>query len=233
MLPLMPLLVNKWVIGSVAGTALVGGVYWYGHSTGKDSGKQEAGQESAIALEKMRASDQAATQKILNSYQTKLDAADVRLQEERATTARFANLAASISQQRVAAASQTRSVADADILPSIKSELGGDPRLPLTFPEQRSILACLKDQPLCQKENDALKGQIGSIRDEVKTLTGKVDDLNGKYVALEGYTGRLHGYYVTAWNLVPKKRNKLLTIITFGIKGKAPKLSIPSPSEVK
>ena len=233
MLPLMPLLANKWVLGGIAGVAIVGGVYWYGHSSGKDSGKQEAGQESAVALEQMRASDQAATQKILDSYQAKLEAADVRLREQEATTARFANLAASISQQRITAASQSRSVADSDILPAIKSELGGDPRVPLTFPEQRSILSCLKDQPLCQKENDALRSQVDSINAQVKTLAGKVDDLNGKYQTLDGYTQRLHGHYVTTWNLIPKKRNKFLTIVTLGWKGKAPKLDIPPPSEVK
>ena len=231
--PFLPLLANRWVLGGVAAVAIIGGVYWYAHSSGKASGKQEAGQESAVALEQMRAADQAATQKVLDTYQAKLEAADLRLQEERAITARFANLAASISQQRVAAASQSRSVADSDILPAIKTELGGDPRQPLTFPEQRSILACLKDQPLCQKENDALKGQIDSINSQVKTLTGKVDDLNGKYATLDGYTQRLHSAYTVAWNLIPKKRNKLLTIISLGFAGKAPKLSIPSPSEVK
>lgn len=100
--------------------------------------------------------------------------------------------------------------------------------------EERAIANAVVDDPVCRQQADVDDPQkMNQMQNANNIQLTQLATAKDRYDFLAGYTTRLEGFYVTAYNAAEKNTgNKFLRVITFGIKGKPNKVSLPDPLQL-
>lgn len=113
-------------------------------------------------------------------------------------------------------------------LPTVAELPAKCPNLPAE--QLQSLQTLLRDYPLLQKENDLLTQRVTAGDQQAAALKGQVIAVHEQREAWRTWAVQVEGHYVVCYNSLPRKRNWLLTIVTFGILGKPAKLNMPDPA---
>lgn len=227
-----------YLVGAVL---LVGGLFWYTYRAGKSTGKQQGKQEATVsALDQDRAiyqRDRLATAQALQDAVAREQEAAARWNAaEEKTKAAAAAIKAALS-ARAESHEQVARIPDeklfADVTRRLEIRAPEDATLFFNSVELRKIDTVLAEQPAVEAENRALDGKIAALEVKLNALAGKVDAVAQQRDAALRWANEVEGLYVKAYNAVPRKRNWLLTIVTFGLKGKPKKLDLPAPLELE
>lgn len=224
-------LANRWAQYALGGGlvfALLLGVRQHYINQGKEQGKQDSAQKFSEQIEAMRSEDRAKTDAILKGYGDRLKTLDAQKQASDAVSLRMASTLAQIGVQRAAGNQMVSSLAPDALEAFVKQKLGhADLKSELTTNDYKQIASCMVDHPLCQQENETLRGLVQQKNSDVANREETIKTWQGKYDALNGYTDRLTGYYVSAWELIPHKQRSAKCLWVYRCSEK--KLSIPPP----
>lgn len=203
-------LANRWsqyALGGILILTLFGAVLWKVYRAGEEKGEQTGSQKATEQIEQLHAQDKAVTDAKLRGFAEKLADLEADGESKAKETLRWASLASSIAQERSQAHQAIVSTPDYDLDRLIKQKLGRKEGFesPLSYGEQREIAACLVDKPLCEQENQKLKGQIESQNGEIVTAKESIATGKEQFETLKGYNSRLEGYYVQMYNAYPHK----------------------------
>lgn len=231
-------LTNRWAQYALGGV-LVFGLLWgaaqHFVNVGKEQQKQDSAQKFSEQIEQMRSEDRAKTDAILKGYDDRLKTLDAQKQASDAVSLRMASTLAQIGVQRAAGSQMVSSLAPDALEAFVKQKLGhADLKSELTTNDYKQIASCMVDHPLCQQENETLRGLVQQKSSDVTNREETIKTWQGKYVNLNGYTDRLEGYYAESWNLIPHKRRGLKCFTSLWIqKCVDVKLTIPHPDLLK
>jgi hypothetical protein len=140
-----------------------------------------------------------------------------------------------LTRKRVDAANNVAAVKDSDLHDFIVGPKGlsirpnTDKSPGYSASEERAIATCVSDYPICKSTLSAQTEQIGSVADKVSGLAEQVNQLQVKYDGLAGYTVKVERGYTELYNAFPRKGNKIVQILTFGLAGKPKKIPTPDP----
>lgn len=227
---------GKWTLIVVGLCALVLGIYAYGHHAGAQAGAQSAkAEQMEVDRKQYEAVVEQHKQFVQDSQQR--DAQWSEIAERQATTVtQLQGALKTMEVQRNATQTRIAGMSDpaifADLITRLAVRAPTDTTTSLHPEELRKMDAIAADY-------SDLKRELVNVQDTLDATNAKADAIQKRYencaqanVELTSYSTNLEGYYVRAYNAVPKRRNILLTIVTFGLKGKPKKLSLPSPQEV-
>jgi hypothetical protein len=225
---------GRYVIGGLAVLALLAGVRAHFIHQGKLEAQQEASQQIATETEKARElarQDAAAKISEADKREEQAQAAiDAATERERIQAATIQALAS----QRATMAAQVKALSDSELhaftIRTLNLRAPGEMNACYTAAEERAIADRVQDDPKCQDQLKAEDGRIAELNTKFDALAGKVDAMQQKYDALSGYTVALEKDYTDLYNEIPRKRNLLLTVATFGFAGKPKKLKAPDPA---
>lgn len=203
---------------------------------GKRQGREDAGRELIEANETERQKERevmlakvAEADKAREEAQARYEAALTRESEMAATVRDLARRRQDVAQSvsRVPDAGLHTVIVDSLALRSKSDSTPG------YFPiEERELARCLIDRPLCQKQNDALSGQIQELQVQVKALQDSQRATDAKASASIEWGGQMEKHYTDLYNAFPRRRNWPLTILTLGIRGKPKRLPTPDPADL-
>ena len=215
------------IIGVGLIVVLIAGMAWRIRAAGVRAGKAEA----KLAEVETQVGEQAKEQATLASKLREQEAlvADAREREAEHVQARqeWARMVqestralANLQAQRQAVPQQIQRIADSDLAFTIKKTLGMRHPDAYAVPgyapsEERAVLQCLLDNPLCQKENaemaktaEGLRGEILEFGEQVKTIHVQIAGLQTMLDAHRTYEGQLEGHYQGAVNALRRPRRK-------------------------
>jgi small-conductance mechanosensitive channel len=238
MLPfLMPLLAKHWK-PLVLAVVVIGGFLWlraHYKAEGKEEGKAEVTQQSAEAIEQMRAADRARLDETLSQFRAEMEEARERELEAVQLAGRNAKLAADLQARRAAVAENVARVPDSDLRRHIIKRLDvrdpQDQTAGYTPAEERTILRTIDEHTVLKEEASALRSQVGAIEQQVKAMSDQMGTMRGELRAVTEYSNRLEGYYAAAYNLIPKKKRSAKCIWLWQCGKKA--LAVPDPINLK
>ena len=230
---MMALLALHWkgILVGLLVASLVAGVAYWGHT------KYEAGhQDGQIA----QVTDDAAQYKValaardtaLSQAVNQLQTVNNQLAQYTALSTTLANQLVTVRQQATMAASQVAAVPDAGLFNDIRTKLG---QLPLTAPPQyssgelRTLDTDATAAPLLSKQVDLDTQSITTLSQEVGLQKQQLLLTQQEVQAWQNYSSVLTTNYIECYNALPHRRNLFLTIVTLGVKGRAPKLALPKP----
>lgn len=213
---------------------LCAGIYHHAKSVGAAEGLNKGHAEQLDADKKTFEQDRTAYLATLSQMTASAQQAQAAAQAAQARadqmTAALVNLAAQAAQADQA----VNRIPDSGLLPDIAAKLNVRPptdTAPSFYPaELRALDNCVTDQPFLQKQNADLGGKIDALGSEITNLKSQITNIQAEAQAAIDYGNRVTSYYVTAYNAVPRHRNLLKTIFSFGLRGKPPKLVLPDPA---
>jgi hypothetical protein len=233
------LLTSKWglrIVGVVLILVALAGVYWYIYHKGKDAGKEEQKQESAMDINQAKELARANADKEIASakadaaqYKEKAAAANLRAEQ-------FASQARVYENRLVEAGNRVSATSDAKLHDLITDTLGIRQKTDMSsgyYPaEERETANRVVKYP-------ELAGQVGSLKDQVTQLQagqtnqqGQLDSLNRIIVAKDKQLTAYDLAYVQLWNLHPPKKRS--GVCLWAWKCKALKLkSIPELEQIR
>lgn len=241
---LLGLWANPWVRKITLVLAIVLGVwlaYKWAYRSGKAVGKEEGLQEgkaSQVELDKRQFTEM--REDYLNKMSELTDqiktsnarvlAADARLGD---ATRTIQALAAS----RQLAQDKVQTLSDPEVVLDLAQKLqlrDLTDKTPQLYPrELRKADLIVTDYQNLQAQGQALTDKVDAVTEKVNALSQKLDAVEQQRDLAVQWGNQVEGYYVKAYNAVPKKGNTFLRIITFGIKGRAPKLDFPDPVDLR
>lgn len=221
------LLKNRYVQYGLAFVALLGILLAVRHhdiEVGKAQGVEQGKHESQALIQKAHDDERAVAVTTIAQKDAEAKAAGERADAAEATAAEFAKLNRTLIEQRGAVAGKVNAVPDSGLHQATVDQLGirakNDPT-PGYYPaEERALLTCAIDRPLCQKQNDALAKQVDSHTEAINELRAQVAANEAKYSALATWTGQLEGHYAAAVNLFPPKVRGLRCVYLYACKKK-------------
>ena len=239
--------------GLVAAALLLVG--WRIYRAGGESRERKVKADLTEQFEKERQVERKVLQGQLEQAQRAIDAA---LERETQARERFDQAMALVDKatERLAALQEQRQeirhevarVPDSQLAPRIKSALGlrapADQGIPgFTTLEERELLRCVLDYPLCEQQNREAESKIGGLTQQIAALEDQVGavevrarSIQDKVEAVTAYTLRLEGFYAHAFNAIPRSRGfkgHLCGIFTFYRACKPAKVKLPGLDEIK
>ncbi len=143
---------------------------------------------------------------------------------------------AAVKAQRSAAAAKTASLPDSAVLPDLTTKLGlrekNDLSPQLYARELRALDSAVTDYPLLKRENELLQDRTLALEGTAQGFEQQALAIAGQRDAWITWANQVEIHYVRVYNALPKKGNRFLRIITFGLAGKARRLTFPSPDEL-
>ncbi len=231
--------VGRWVGVVSIGALLVGGIIWLKVHDAKVREEERAVQadKQSQEIEKMRAADRTATERILNEATAKQEAAERRMQASLDREAGLVRTIASLGQQRAVVAGEVTRVADSELHGFNARSLGirgpADTSIPCYLAaEERAIATAITQYPLCQKQVEATNAQVVEIKEQVTAQNEKIAAMGTKLDAVTGYASRLEQSYTVLYNLFPRKRRSAKCLWMFSC-GRAKPLPVPAPIDLK
>jgi hypothetical protein len=202
---------------------------------GKDAGREETKQDEKQSIEQARSAEH--SQAVAAIAQKDAEAREARARADAAESmaAQFVELNRTLISQRAAVAGKVNATPDSELHAANTTALGirqaGD-ATPGYYPtEERSVLSCLLDRPIIEKQTKALQSAVDENSNAIKELKNQVQAQQGKYDALAGYTTHLETYYTQIANLWPKKtRGKKCAFLWACSKNLLP---VPDPADLK
>ena len=227
---------RKIGLGIAAAVVLFAAVKWYESKIRADEQLKQA-DKFTEQLEKIREVDRAKTEEILQAAQAKQEAAERRVQASLDREARLVQSLSAIQSSRVEAVRAVQQIADTELHTYNVKALGlRGPDAPFSAcyipSEERRIAEALTQYPLCQKQVETQAAQIAEIKNQVQDLKTISAALETKFDSLQGYTTRLEGYYVTVYNLIPRKRRAWKCLGLWNC-GRAKPIPTPAPLDLK
>ena len=229
------LLTSKWGLRISAGVLVLTALFFWGRAqknAGKEEGKQEAAQETKESLEQMRQADRAQTQQQLEGLRELIDQYKEAFNESQQRQAQLAQANALLSQQRQTVQEGVTKLPDSELHSYIVQQLGlrpvGDRAQGYSFAEERELAKCVSDRPLCIQQVEKQRQQIAELQEGQRAQGQEIKAQQQRFDLLGAYTDRLQGYYVTLYNLYPKKKRSAKCLWLFRC-GKEKPLPTPEP----
>ncbi len=215
------------IIGVGLIVVLIVGMAWRIRAAGVRAGKAEAKLaevETQIGEHAREQSDLATVikeQAVVIAQAEQREAEHVQERQEWARMVQESTRAlVNLQAQRQAIPEQIQRISDSDLAFTIKQTLGmrkpedyGRPGY--AHSEERALLQCLLDNPLCQKENRELGKTVEGLRGEILTWGKQVEDIHEQVAGLKTmlvahrtYEGQLEGHYQGAVNALRRPRRK-------------------------
>ena len=215
------------IIGVGLVVILIVGMAWRIRAAGVRAGKAEAKlaevetQVGEQAKEHATLASKLKEQEALVEDAREREAEHIQARQEWARMVQESTRAlANLQAQRQAIPAEIQRISDSDLAFTIKQTLGmrkpedyGRPGY--AHSEERALLQCLLDNPLCQKENaemaktaEGLRGEILEFGEQVKTIHVQVAGLQTMLQAHRTYEGQLEGHYQGAVNALRRPRRK-------------------------
>jgi hypothetical protein len=229
--------VGRYAVAAIALAGILWAAAAHFRHQGQLEGKQEATDTLTQQMQKQHEADRQDTNNLLQQfdqrfqgYEAKLDAAAQREEQQ-------AKIIADLVAQRKQASDKVDGLKDNELHDFITATIAlrekTDKAAGYTPGEERVIAHAVVDDPLCRKESQTFPAQLQACKDGQTQLTGERDVNLGKFNALADYTGRLEGYYVEAYNAIPRKGNFWLRVISLGVAGKPKKIAVPDLKALK
>ncbi len=206
---------------------LIMGMAWRIRAAGVRAGKAEAKLAEVETQIGEHAREQSDLATVIKKQAVVIDEAEKREAEHKEERQEWARMVqestralVNLQAQRQAIPQQIQRISDSDLAFTIKQTLGmrkpedyGRPGY--AHSEERALLQCLLDNPLCQKENaefgktvEGLRGEIVSWGKQVEDIHDQVAGLKTMLVAHRTYEGQLEGHYQGAVNALRRPRRK-------------------------
>jgi len=226
---------GKYVLG--AGGLVLGFVLLRAHfiHQGQLEGQQQATDSLSAVHEKERQEDRAQLAEVVKTANSNIAAAQAQLEAASQRELAASNTIKALAAQRIQTAGTVAAVKDSDLHDFIVGPQGlnirpnADKSPGYSALEERAIATCVSDYPICKASLSAQTEQIGSVTDKVSALTSQVNQFQAKYAALAGYTTTVERDYTDLYNAFPRKGNRWLQFVTFGLAGKPKKIPTPDP----
>lgn len=222
------------VLGSILIMAggLFTAVYLRGHAAGKRAGIAAQIEDDR---RQMLAERELFRHQLANAQERERQAAEqIRRYQSVAEEARRA--LAAVKAERSAAAEKTASLPDSALLQDVTGKLGlrekTDATPQLYARELRALDSALTDYPLLRRENELLQERTVALEGLAQGFEQQATAIAAQRDAWMAWASQVEVHYIRAYNALPKKGNRFLRIITFGLAGKARKLPFPSPDEL-
>lgn len=234
---LLAIFASKWgryAVGAIAVVVLLLAVRAHFIHVGQQMGREEASADATKTV-----ADE--IKRVRSETDKQVEAAERRATEAQAAFAaavdREATLARAItalSGKRAAGQEQVGKIPDPELhaynIRQLAVRLADDKSQEYTLGEERKIAQLVTDYPLLKEQSQKQDASLAELRVQVQSLQNNVAALQTRQQAVDAYTVKLEGAYTQAYNAIPRKRNIILTLLTFGAKGKPAKLSLPEPA---
>lgn len=215
------------IIGIGLIVVLITGMAWRIRAAGVRAGKAEAKLAQVETRVQEQAKDHSDLATVIKEQAFVIAEAEQREVEHKAERQEWARMVqestralANLQAQRQAIPQQIQRISDSDLAFTIKQTLGmrkpedyGRPGY--AHSEERALLQCLLDNPLCQKTNaefgktvEGLRGEIVAWGKQVEDIHQQVAGLKTMLVAHRTYEGQLEGHYEGAVNALRRPRRK-------------------------
>lgn len=216
--------------------AIIGGVFTAVYLRGRTAGKREG---AALQLEDDRRQmigERKLIARQVAAAQERERQADEAVRHHKAAAAEALRELAAVRAQRKAVQAKVAELPDAALLTDVTDKLAlreKNDSTPELYPrELRAVDAAITDYPLLQRENTILGERAGALEAIIRSLDQKATAIEIERDAWKLWAGQVETHYVRVYNALPRKGNRFLRIITFGLAGKARKLQFPSPNEL-
>ncbi len=224
-------------LAAVAGVlAVIGGTFAAVYLRGCAVGKREG---AALQLEddrrQMVAERRLFERQLAGAQERERQAAEA-MRRYQALAEEASRALAAVRAERKTAVEKTELLPDSALFSDVTDKLGLREKTDATpqfYPrELRALDATVTERPLLLRENAILQGRMGAIEGIVRGLEQKVSAIEGQRDAWTTWASQVETHYIRVYNALPRKGNRFLRIITFGLAGKAKKLPFPSPDEL-
>jgi hypothetical protein len=229
---------------------VLGGVFFFAKSLGKDEGKREVREgnvdrdvedwklEKAQLLNRLDAAIQTTEQagQMIQEATFREAQANARARE---TDIRLSNL----ERSRAQAAARVARVSDDNLEIEIKRTLGLRHENALAVPgysktEQRVILNVVTDYPIILKKNEEFKGKVDALGEQVGAMNDRIDAMETRQRGTEeqrdlwkSYGARMDVHYRDAVNAVGRRKRSSKCLWLWKCTDKT--LTIPTPEELQ
>jgi hypothetical protein len=224
----------KGAVAALVVVAILGGVLYYGHAR-YEAGKQQGQVKQLDEDAKLYGQQIAQRDAILQQAQQQLSAA-VQLADKYARLSdNLVSQLSALKLQENSALQRVAQVPDTSLFADIRGKLG---LLPASSPESFSYgeLRALDDKitqlPFALTQIDFLSQQVKAKDAYAGAILEQRDAITKQRDAWITFAAQVEVDYVLAYNALPHHRNWALTILTFGIFGKAKHLNLPNPADL-
>jgi hypothetical protein len=223
--------IGRYTLAALA----LAGILWAGavhfRHQGQLEGKQEATDKLTQVMQHEHETDRQDTNNLLSKYDQRFQSFEQKLNAAADREAQQGRIIADLVKQRAAASASVDKLKDAELHDFITATIALRDKLDktpgYTAGEERVIAHAVVDDPLCRKQSEEFPAQLQACKDGQDQLKGERDTVQSKYSTLAGYTGRLEGYYVEAYNAIPRKGNFWMRVVSMGFAGKPKKITVP------
>ena len=224
----------KGIVVGLLIAGLLGGIAYWGHTkyvTGHQDGQIAQVTDDAAQYKTALAARDSA----LSQASSQLASATSQVQQYAALNATLASQLAAVKVKQTAAVSQVAAVPDSGLFNDVRTKLGQQPLTAsstYTDGELRAIDTDITSAPLLTQQVNLDTQSISALSTEVNLQKQQLLLTQQEVTAWQTYSSAVTTNYIECYNALPKHRNLLLSIVTLGIKGRAPKLALPKPGSL-
>jgi hypothetical protein len=228
--------IGRYLLIAIAAMSLFVGLRAHFIHQGQLEGRQSAADQFTQQREKERTDDRQALTVTIAQANAQTAMAQKAIEAAMAREQAAAQTIQLLIEQRSQASKQVAGLQDSQLHDYITAALSirksDDHTLGYSFGEEREIAQRIIDDPLCRKQGDELAKQVNDVKDQVSEMQKSQAIDKQKYESLAHYTGDLERQYADLYNSFPRKGNRLLRIVSFGLKGKPKTIKAPDPKEL-
>ena len=204
---------------------------------GEQRGQQTETLRAADDAQAAQASERKEVVAAIGELKAKIGAMDAQSEAARVRAKAAADAATTAKASGDAVAASVAAIpAEALHAANVKA-LGGGSAEAETYSEEqeRGIASCLAEKPACESETKALGEERDALEEQVASVQRARVLQQQQTAAVTEYAGTLERNYTSLYNALEatKRRNWLVTVVTFGMKGKRKKLAVPRLEELK